>query len=79
MKKLIPLFLFLFVFSLASAAQDAQKFLHPILIISGSLMTAFKQLDSLQQIQFIQTLYIDKGTNGLKAFMVLRNYNAKLW
>jgi hypothetical protein len=35
--------------------------------------------DSLKQIGFIQKLYIDKGTSGLKAFMLARGYNAKLW
>jgi len=35
--------------------------------------------DTLKQQYFIQSLYIDKGTEGLKAFMVARNYNAKLW
>lgn len=35
--------------------------------------------DSLRQIAFIQNLYIDKGTKGLKAFMAVRNYTAVLW
>lgn len=35
--------------------------------------------DSLQQLHFIQTLYIDKGTEGLKAFMKVRNYSADRW
>ena len=35
--------------------------------------------DSLQQIQFINSLYIDKGTEGLKAFMALRDYTAEKW
>lgn len=35
--------------------------------------------DSLKQIHFIQTLYIDKGTQGLKAFMQVRNYSAELY
>jgi hypothetical protein len=35
--------------------------------------------DSLQQLHFIQSLYIDKGTEGLKAFMEARNYSAPLW
>jgi predicted Zn-dependent protease DUF2268 len=35
--------------------------------------------DSLQQLHFIQTLYIDKGSEGLKAFMKSRNYTAELW
>lgn len=35
--------------------------------------------DSLKQIGLIQKLYIDNGTQGLKAFMIARNYSAKLW
>ncbi|MGN7723743.1 DUF2268 domain-containing putative Zn-dependent protease [Chitinophaga sp. 22620] len=35
--------------------------------------------DSLRQLQYIQTLYLDKGTPGLKAFMAARNYNAPLY
>ncbi len=35
--------------------------------------------DSLRQIQFIRALYIDKGTEGLKAFMEARDYSAELW
>ncbi|MBO9730234.1 MAG: hypothetical protein J7623_16460 [Chitinophaga sp.] len=32
--------------------------------------------DSVQQVAVMQRLYIDKGTEGLKHFMVLRNFNA---
>ncbi len=35
--------------------------------------------DSIQQLHYIQSLYIDKGTPGLKAFMVARRYNGPLW
>lgn len=35
--------------------------------------------DSLKQIHFIQTLYIDKGTPGLKVFMEARDYSAELY
>lgn len=35
--------------------------------------------DSLKQIDLITRLYIDKGTKGLKAFMIARNYDAQLW
>ncbi|MGN6165895.1 MAG: hypothetical protein ACTHOF_15270, partial [Flavisolibacter sp.] len=30
-------------------------------------------------LHFIQTLYVDKGTEGLKAFMEVRDYTADLW
>ena len=35
--------------------------------------------DSLKQLYYIQTLYIDKGTEGLTAFMKARDYSAALW
>lgn len=35
--------------------------------------------DTLKQQDIIQRLYIDNGTEGLKAFMKARNYDAKLW
>ena len=38
-----------------------------------------KTKDSLKQLQYIQTNYIDKGTDGLKAFMEVRDYTADLW
>lgn len=80
MKKLIPLFLLLFSFAFASPAQDTPKVftsdIDNFWIAYDSVQTTS---DTLKQINFIQTLYIDKGTRGLKAFMVARNYNAKLW
>ena len=80
MKKLISLLLLLFSLSFASPGQDAQKVftsdIDNFWIAYDSIQTT---ADSLKQINFIQTLYIDKGTRGLKAFMFARNYNAKLW
>ncbi len=35
--------------------------------------------DSVKQVHFIQTLYVDKGTLGLKAFMKARNYSTELY
>lgn len=35
--------------------------------------------DSLKQLHFIQTLYLDRATEGLKAFMELREYNTELY
>ncbi|WP_432708289.1 DUF2268 domain-containing putative Zn-dependent protease [Pedobacter sp.] len=35
--------------------------------------------DTLIQRQYIQKLYIDKGSVGLQAFMKARDYDAKLW
>ncbi|PJJ83616.1 Ig-like domain-containing protein [Mucilaginibacter auburnensis] len=35
--------------------------------------------DTVKQAEFIQRIYVNQGTPGLKAFMEARNYNAKLW
>jgi hypothetical protein len=35
--------------------------------------------DSSKRLDFIQRLYIDRGTEGLKSFMELRNYSGPLW
>ncbi|MEO7215578.1 Ig-like domain-containing protein [Mucilaginibacter sp.] len=35
--------------------------------------------DTAKQVQFVQKLYVDKGSEGLKAFMQARDYDAKLW
>src|SRR6187551_3503733 len=35
--------------------------------------------DSLKQLYYIQTFYIDKGTEGLKAFMEARDYTTQRW
>lgn len=35
--------------------------------------------DTTKQVEIIQTLYIDKGTEGLHAFMKARDYDARLW
>ena len=76
---LLPLFL-LSSFSLRSAAQDTNKVfttdIDNFWIAYDSIQTT---TDSLMQIDFIQKLYIDKGTKGLRSFMVLRDYSAKLW
>ena len=80
MKKLISLLFLLFTLALTSPAQDAQKVftsdIDNFWIAYDSVQTTS---DSLKQIHFIATLYIDKGTKGLRSFMVLRNYSAELW
>ena len=80
MKKLLLFFLLLFTINLFSQAQDTQKVftsdIDNFWMAYDSIQTT---KDSLEQIRFIKTLYIDKGTKGLKAFMAARNYSAKLW
>ena len=80
MKKLILLVLLLFTLAFESPAQDVQNVftsdIDNFWIAYDSIRTT---TDSLKQVHFIATLYIDKGTKGLRSFMVLRNYSAKLW
>src|SRR5215510_10221541 len=35
--------------------------------------------DSAQQVKIIESMYIGRGTAGLKAFMMARDYNAVKW
>jgi hypothetical protein len=35
--------------------------------------------DSLKQLEYMQILYVDKGTIGLKAFMEARDYTTERW
>ena len=35
--------------------------------------------DSATQVAILQTMYVDKGTPGLRAFMEVRDYNAVKW
>lgn len=80
MKRILATFFLLFVLLFRPAAQDTKKVftsdIDNFWIAYDSIQTT---KDSLQQIHFIQTLYIDKGTKGLKAFMEARDYTAELW
>jgi hypothetical protein len=70
----------LFILSLSSLAQNDQKVftsdIDNFWIAFDSIQTT---KDSVKQIRFIKNLYIDKGSKGLKAFMVARDYTAELW
>ena len=80
MKRASATILLLFILSFTSKAQNDQKVFTADI---DNFWTAYDSIqttkDSLKQIDFIQKLYIDKGTNGLKAFMAVRNYTAILW
>jgi len=70
-------------FSLGGGAQPAGPSQKVFTADIDHFWTAFDSTqtttDSVQQLHFIQTLYIDKGTPGLVAFMAARNYSAPLW
>ena len=80
MKRIAAIFFLLFMVLFTSIAQDAKKVftsdIDNFWIAYDSIQTT---KDSLKQIHFIKTLYIDNGTKGLKAFMAARDYNAELW
>ena len=80
MKRVFAAFLLFCIFSFTSKGQDAKKVftsdIDNFWIAYDSIQTT---KDSVKQIDFIQKLYIDKGTKGLRAFMAVRDYNAKLW
>src|SRR5215204_2770396 len=80
MMKILFITVSLLTRSICSSAQNNQKVftsdIDNFWIAYDSIQTT---KDSLKQIDFIQNLYIDKGTKGLKAFMAVRNYTAELW
>ena len=80
MKRIFTTFFPLFILLYTSTAQDTKKVftsdIDNFWIAYDSIQTT---KDSLKQVHFIQTLYIDKGTKGLKAFMAARDYSAELW
>ena len=80
MKRTFATILLLFILSFTPKAQKDQKV---FTVDIDNFWIAYDSIqstkDSLKQIDFIQKLYIDKGTKGLKAFMAVRNYTATLW
>ena len=80
MNRIFIIFFLLFTLSFVTLAQDTKKVftadIDNFWIAYDSIQTT---KDSVKQIGFIQNLYIDKGSKGLKAFMAARDYSAKLW
>lgn len=81
MKRVVLASLVFFTLSLTSAGQkSAQKvFTSDIDNFWRTYDSCQTTTDSLKQLHYIQTLYVDKGTEGLKAFMKARDYTAGLW
>ncbi|WP_143305123.1 gliding motility protein GldB-related protein [Chitinophaga vietnamensis] len=74
------LFCLLLCLPLITAAQQRQKvFTEDIDRFWQAYDSVRTTKDSLRQLYFIQTLYVDKGTPGLHAFMAARDYSAPLW
>ncbi|MFL5739944.1 MAG: DUF2268 domain-containing putative Zn-dependent protease, partial [Flavisolibacter sp.] len=80
MKKACLIFFFVSFFKLAESQERGPKVFTSDI---DHFWTAFDSIqttsDSLKQLSYIQTLYIDQGTPGLKAFMEAREYSAPLW
>ena len=81
MKSSVVAFLAFLTLSVASAGQNnSQKvFTSDIDNFWEACDSIQSTKDSLKQLHFIQNLYINKGTEGLKAFMEARTYTAELW
>ena len=74
-------FVFILLLSSASYSQQSRQdvFIDDIdrfWIAYDSVQTT---TDTLKQIQYMKTLYADKGTDGLKLFMKMRRYTPELW
>jgi len=74
--------LFVFIsFSITAAAQTSTQkvFTSDIDNFWRAYDSCKATTDSLKQLQYIQTIYVDNGTKGLKAFMESRDYTTELW
>jgi hypothetical protein len=74
-------FVFILLLSSASYSQQSRQdvFIDDIdrfWIAYDSVQTT---TDTIKQIQYLKTLYTDKGTDGLKLFMKMRKYTPELW
>lgn len=82
MKTCKPIFMLLIALALGQStkAQGQQKvFTEDIDRFWKAFDSVRTTTDSARQVNYIQTLYIDKGTEGLKAFMKARGYSAPLY
>jgi hypothetical protein len=79
-RAVVTVFIFLTHFLIAAGQSKNQKvFTSDIDNFWRAYDSCQTTNDSLKQLRFIQTLYVDKGTEGLKAFMEVRDYTADLW
>jgi hypothetical protein len=82
MKKIIiTIFIFSIIFFQASGQKNMRRkvFTSDIDHFWNAYDSCQKTTDSLKQLHYIQTLYIDKGTPGLRAFMEARDYTPEIW
>ncbi|NSL91221.1 hypothetical protein ECE50_030645 [Chitinophaga sp. Mgbs1] len=77
MKQLALLSTIVFLLSASVSAQEAKTVITTDIDHFWEAYDSIRTTqDSLQQLQYIQELYIDKGTPGLHAFMKLKGYTA---
>ena len=81
MKRIAAILFVFIILSLISSGQNGGQKVFTSDI--ANFWTAYDSCqttkDSLKKLHFIQTLYIDKGTKGLAAFMKARKYTPELW
>lgn len=74
---------FVFVLLLSSASYAQQNKQAVFIEDIDRFWTAYDSVqtttDTLMQIQYMKTLYVEKGTEGLKLFMKMRKYTPELW
>ncbi|WP_324671605.1 Ig-like domain-containing protein [Hymenobacter sp. GOD-10R] len=80
MKNVISILLLYFLSTYVALAQQKQKvFFSDVDNFWVAYDSIRSTTDSLRQMQYIQKLYIDKGTPGLKAFMEVRAFTPQEW
>ena len=74
-------FVFILLLSLASYSQQSRQdvFIDDIDRFWVAYDSVQTTTDTIKQIQYMKTLYTDKGTDGLKLFMKMRKYTPELW
>jgi len=78
MQKIIAIFGYFLIF-FSSASGQKNVFTSDVDHFWMAYDSCLTTNDSLQQLKFIQTLYVDKGSEGLKACMEARDYSTELW
>lgn len=79
MKKHLSIIIFFLAIPFISFNQSQKVFTQDIENFWIAYDSVKSTPDSLQQIHYINKHYIDKGSEGLKTFMMARNYSAGLW
>ena len=75
----ITILIFLTHFLIATGQNNQKVFTSDIDNFWRAYDSCQTTTDSLKQLHYIQSLYVDKGTEGLKAFMEARDYTSELW